>query len=658
MIWFMKCSNTVLTFVQFVFLLSVSLFLLGIRVAAQSPTDFQMYKDRYPSQPFVRLQDNADVEIIADKQGKPIFKIRETNKLLVLTDNCNEVSETRDYYSLRDEILKSEAYSLVPENGKYRKIMVPDPKKTTERDDNNYFDDSYCMVRHFPAITKGAVLYKYNEYLSHDTDFGYTFHFGETAPVESTGLTLTVPDNVQLVWRYAGKDTTLIKHTVTQKGNMTTHSWTCERLKGYYHDNLAPSARYYRPHLIVNIAGYDYKGKHTNVMGTLDDFCKWEYEKLKNTNVNLSPVVVQLADSITRYCTTRVDKVKAIYRWVQDNIKYVAIEDGDNGFIPQEATTVIARRYGDCKDKSSVITALLRSVGEKASLACVGTRSLPYSFTHYPMVASANHLIAIWWDTDNRPVPLDGTSRHLGIGHVPAFIQGKECLIVKGPNDCMVYRIPVNLPEQNIKADTLILKTDKTRLYGSGLAVLTGEEKSELMHYIESKNETQLKDAITGFLDFAGNKMEVSRFSFNGLDNPEMPLSLRYDISLPDYCIATGDRLYVNMNLHQLLANIDIKPDRTIPVESERNFTQRITTKVDIPDGYTLIGLPEKSEFMQPLFGYTISYEQQGGSVVQHTEIKLGFQVLDDKAMMDFGEMIKSLKKAYRKTVVFQKKTL
>jgi transglutaminase-like putative cysteine protease len=510
----MKLNNTGFCYLQLVWLL-VGTLLLSTAVVAQSPADFQQYKDRYPSHPFIRLQDNAELEITLDKQGKPVLKIKETNKLLVLTDNCDGISELRNYYNSNDEILKTEAYSLVPEDGKYRKITIPAMKKTTETDNNNYFDDSYCMVGHFPAIAKGTVLYNYNEYISHESSFGYNFYFGESAPVETTGITVTVPDNIQLVCRYAGKDTALINYTETKKGTMTTYTWRCDRLKGYYHDQLAPTPRYYRPHLTLNIAGYDFKGKHTNVMGTLDDFCKWEVEKLKNTNLVASPVVRQLADSITQACTTPVEKVKAIYRWVQDKIKYVAIEDGDNGFVPQDATTVIARRYGDCKDKSSLITALLQSVGEKASLACLGTRSLPYTFTRYPMVGSANHLIAIWWDENKRPVPLDGTSRHLSINDVPAFIQGKECLIVKGENDCLVYKIPVDVPESNIKLDTLNLKIDKTRLYGKGLVVLKGEEKSELMYRIEGKNDVQQKDAISEFLDFAGNKLDIKQFSFD-----------------------------------------------------------------------------------------------------------------------------------------------
>ena len=654
----MKLNNTSLCFVRILLLAWVVIFYLSNNIAAQTPADFQQYKDRYPSHPYISLQDNTELEIMLDKHGKPVFKIKETSKVLVLTDNCDGLSELRNYYNSNDEILKTEAYSLVPTDGKYRKITIPAMKKTTDRGNNYYFDDSYCMVGHFPAIAKGTILYNYNEYLSHESALGYNFYFGQSSPVETTAIVITVPDYIQLVCRYAGKDTALINYSATKKGNMTTHSWRCERLKGYFEDQLAPTIRYFRPHLTINIAGYDYKGKHTNIMGTLDDICKWEFEKLKNTNLIASPIVRQLADSITQGSTTSEEKVKAIFRWVQDKIKYVAIEDGDNGFVPQNATTVIARRYGDCKDKSSLITALLQSVGEKSSLACVGTRLLPYTFTRYPMVLTANHLIAIWWDANNRPVPLDGTSRYLSINDVPASIQGKECLIVKGENDCMVYKIPVDTPERNIKVDTLDLKIDNKRLYGSGLVLLKGEDKSELMYRIDGKNELQQKDLICDYLDFAGNKLEIKQFSFEGLTDPEQQLKLQYEISLPDYCVVSGERFYVNMSLYQHLTNIDLKNDRSIPLEAERVFTHRITTKIEIPDGYSYTGLPEKSEYKHPLFGFTISYELQGKNIVQNTNIRIGFQVIDNEELAAFGEMIQSLKKAYRKTVMFQKKAL
>lgn len=652
----MKSNKVDLRTSFFAFLILGVLFIFNQSIDAQLFEDFSVYVNRYPSKPYVRLQDNVELEVMLDKFGKPYFKIKETSIKLVLKDNCEDLSEFRNYYNATDEIIKTVAYSIVTENGKERKIMTPALKKTTEQDNSSYFDDSYSMVGYFPAIAKGTKLYSYNEYVSHLAYNGYKFYFGESAPVESSGISVTVPENIKMICRLAGKDTSLVKYSVSQKGKMTTYTWKCEQLKDYAHDRLAPTVRYYIPHLCINIASFEQKDKFENVMGNIDDLYRWEKEKLKNTNQPLSPIVKLLADSIISGCKTPVEKVKAIYRWVQDEIKYVAIEDGDNGFVPQEATTIINRRYGDCKDKSVLLTSLLRSIGEKASLACVGTRLLPYTFTKYPMVATANHLICIWWDSNNTPIPLDGTTRHLGIFNVPASIQGKECLILKDQNDFIVYRIPIDTPDKNMVIDTMNLKIVGNQLHVNGLLLLNNEEKSELMYDIEGKNDVQKLDAISNYLDFAGNKIQIQKYVFDGLTDPEQQLKLQYEIILPDYCIVAGDRLYVNMNLYNQYSQIDIKNDRSIPLEAERIFTHTITSKLEIPNTYDLSGLPEKSEFNHPLFGFKINYKLDKNVIVQETKLWIGFQVVDNEELVAFKDMIQSLKRAYRKTVMFQKK--
>lgn len=641
------------------FTLVLVLLLLGNNQHAfsQSINEFQIYKDRYPSNPYIRLQDETEIEVLVDKLGKPYFKVKETNVKLVLKDNCEGLSEFRNYYNGTDKILKSIAYSVVLENGKERKIMSSALKKTTEQDNVSYFDDSYCMVGHFPAIAKGTKLYNYTEYLSQQAHTGYRFYFGDSSPVEFSSVSVTVPENVQLVCRLAGKDTAIVKYSVTQNKTTKTHTWKCEQLKDYLNDKLAPSIRYYVPHICINIHSVQFKGKTENIMGTLDDLYRWENEKLIRNKQQLDPSVKLLADSIIRGCKTPIDKVKAIYRWVQDEIKYVAIEDGDNGFVPQEVSTIIKRRYGDCKDKSVLITTLLQLIGEKASLAIVGTRELPYTFSQYPMVATANHLISVWWDS-NRPIILDGTSRYLSIYTIPSSIQGKECLIMKDPNDYMLYKIPIDSPEKNTIIDSLNLKIIGKSIEAKGLLVLKDEKRADLLYRIDGKNKQQKLETISNYLDFAGNKFEIKEFAFEGTSDPEDKLHLRYELSLPDFCTSVDNRLYVNMNLHNYLSQIDIKNERSIPLESEQVFKHLITTKLEIPDGYVLSVMPEQTEFTHKLFGFKIKYELQNNCIVQHAEIWIGFKLIDDNELLAFNDMMLSLKKSYRKTVLFQKKTI
>lgn len=66
--------------------------------------------------------------------------------------------------------------------------------------------------------------------------------------------------------------------------------------------------------------------------------------------------------------TNDVDKIKAIYYWVQDKIRYIAYEDGYSGYIPASAQEVLANKYGDCKGMANLLTELLKLAGYDARL--------------------------------------------------------------------------------------------------------------------------------------------------------------------------------------------------------------------------------------------------------------------------------------------------
>lgn len=621
---------------------------------AQQPSEFKQYKERFPSNPFIGLTDMVTIDVKQDKKGVPYFITKESASLLVLGDNCNYISEVGSYFNSLDEIKKVEAYSLVPENGEYRKIMSLPLKKTTEQDEVNYFDDTYCMSGHYPSTSKGSVLCKYNEYRSNRAYLGYNHIFGASYPIEKSEITISVPVNIKMIFRFSGKDTSAIQYSFIQKGDIITHKWYYHNIPGYNKAESAPSFRYFVPHLIIQVAGYTHNGEYISVMSSAKDLHKWEYEKLGKINADISPFIKQLADSITCEQNIPEEKVKTIYRWVQENIKYIAIEDGENGFIPRNAQTVIQNRYGDCKDKSSTIVALIRAIGEQASFATVGTRSLPYKFSEIPFVGAANHMIAIWWKNDTTPIPLDGTSRYTGIYNIPNFIQGKECFIVKNGKEYKIYPIPATKAEDNLITDSIKLQLKANNLIGKGLLKMAGNNKADLMYELDGKDSKQINDIISSYLNFAKNKINIKSYTISGQKNPEELFTLQYDFELPDICVTAGKRLYVNLSLHQIMNELILKTDRKIPFELESTQLYNISTQLEIPDNYLLKELPASSNYSNPLFSFSVNYKQSGSTIEQATTIRTNFLILEGKEMSNFTAMLNQLKSCYRQSIVFE----
>src|SRR6185437_2977242 len=148
-----------------------------------------------------------------------------------------------------------------------------------------------------------------------------------------------------------------------------------------------------------------------------------------------------VVDSLTIGLKTNESKARSVYSWVQHNIKYVAFEDGMGGFVPREASLVCSRRFGDCKDMASILTAMLKKAGVPAYFTWIGTRDLPYNFDQVPLPMTSNHMICTI-NLDGKYVFLDGTDPTCVFGMPSAGIQDKQAMISVNEKEYKILKVP------------------------------------------------------------------------------------------------------------------------------------------------------------------------------------------------------------------------
>ena len=87
------------------------------------------------------------------------------------------------------------------------------------------------------------------------------------------------------------------------------------------------------------------------------------YQTLTNGRRDASPDIKKKVAALTANTTTALDKMKALANFVQDDIRYVAIELGIGGYQPHAAAEVFGHLYGDCKDKATLMGSMLHEIG-------------------------------------------------------------------------------------------------------------------------------------------------------------------------------------------------------------------------------------------------------------------------------------------------------
>ncbi|NJM25488.1 MAG: transglutaminase domain-containing protein [Bacteroidia bacterium] len=182
----------------------------------------------------------------------------------------------------------------------------------------------------------------------------------------------------------------------SNKGNAVTYEWSATNLERYRNEDHSVALRHYAPHVVVYVKSYNTSTGKKNVLSGLNDLHRWYNSFVANLDNKPSEQMAQIVNDLRSEGDTEIDVVRKIFYWVQDNIQYIAFEDGMRGFIPNSGAFVCEKRYGDCKDMANLIVSMLRVAGIKGYHTWIGTRDLPYKYTEVPTPLVDNHMIATY----------------------------------------------------------------------------------------------------------------------------------------------------------------------------------------------------------------------------------------------------------------------
>ena len=127
---------------------------------------------------------------------------------------------------------------------------------------------------------------------------------------------------------------------------------------------------------------------------TWEDVAEW-FHKLAEPQIKAGKGVKELASTLTRGVENEEDKLRIIYEWVRDKIRYVAVDIGIGGYQPHPAEEVLGKRYGDCKDMTTLLCSLAREAGLEAYEAIVSTWQQGIPDTSLPSPYSSTTLLPI-----------------------------------------------------------------------------------------------------------------------------------------------------------------------------------------------------------------------------------------------------------------------
>lgn len=517
--------------------------------------------------------------------------------------------------------------------------------------DNVFYSDAKMCAYKFNFLYEGTEISFKSKGKYTDPKYLTKVFLHDDLAVENREITFTIPKtvSVDLVERnFDGYD---VVKSVTENTSGKTYKYTVKNLKPMVSEPNSLGFLYHYPHILVITKEYTTgTGKQMGI-ASVNDLYKW-YSSLVKDVKNDPKLFEGEVKRLTATAKTPEEKIKAIYYWVQDNIKYIAFEDGIAGFRPDAAQNVYANRYGDCKGMANLTKAMLQSAGFDARLTWIGTNRIPYTY-NLPTLAVDNHMICTV-EVGLTQYILDPTEKYIALGEHAERIQGKEMLIENG-DSFVIRKVPVSDNNVNLHSRIETVSLEGNTLKGQGEAIFNGESKTQIL-YLSSLAKSEDKKRFLDNLavpDFTN--MDVVELKEQPVMDRDKPLNLKYSYALTNKVSSFGKDLYVDLEWNKSFSDLKLEEDRETDYYFDKKVKQKISKRFKIPAGYAVTHVPANLVKAHKDFSINVSFKQVGAEVVYTSEINVPDGIIHESSFVDWNATIAELNEIHHDSIVITK---
>ncbi len=366
------------------------------------------------------------------------------------------------------------------------------------------------------------------------------------------------------------------------------------------------------------------------------------YEDLYHGQTIVTPQIMEATEKITRGMDNRSEKIKAIYDFVSGGIEYEDLSFLYSNYVPQTAGSVLDEGYGDCKDQSVLLIAMLKSAGISSYIA-LNTPSYTGSNSYLPSPRFTHAIVVV--PEDDGFLYLDPTLRYYTWDELPAGMVGSYILHITDGGE--FAKIEADFRQQN-SFYMLELNDVANSPTVRASIVYQGAQAGIIRSLYSGLNEDQQRERFS----ILGNSwmpgFDLSTLSMENIDELQDDPRVNFEGALANRLEDAGNGIYrINLPIADAISNtvnpwLGIEPgenDLTIDVPAFATPHTQVMV-VHLPQGYSPVSIPDDlyTEFNDSYARY--QYEENDGIVILTREIFIPNQLIAKDKIEEFQDFI------------------
>ena len=478
-----------------------------------------------------------------------------------------------------------------------------------EISDNEYgmlYVDLHAKVARAPAADPGAVVAYEYERTERPYVQEYSWNFQDSIPTLHSVFELILPPD----WHYSVASRNAVADRKDDIGVVTSqpapghYRWQLDRISGIDIEDvpMTPEFEAMAGRLVVRYS--------RDPQPTGDD--RWTaignwYTTLASPSAQPTPDLSAKAKELVAGQSDFTAQVQAIAGYMQRNIRYVGIEIGIGGLQPHTADEIFRNHYGDCKDKATLLRAMLESVGIHSTWVLVDTRrglidpripsvdgnhaiaaiELPGGYTN-PVLQSV-----VTAKSGKRYLIFDPTNQWIPVGQIPPYEQGGYGILSEGGQSQLIA-LPVMTPASDRVDHTIHAQLDADgSLSATVVEQRFGYSAERPRVTFTEGSQQQQRDYLENRLRRDLNGISLEKLAAAHSTDLSSPLELDYSFHVANYARNAGDLLLVRPRILGSDAWSLPRETRVWPIDLTAVQSRSDHIDLALPPGYVVDELPE-----------------------------------------------------------------
>jgi len=542
----------------------------------------------------------SETELTVLAPGK--MKRLERRVYKILRRNGEAYGAVRKDFTPQSRVTSMHGWSI-PAQGKDFEVKDRDIIETaiTNVDGGELINDVRRKVMQIPASVPGSIIGYEIEQEMQPYVMTDEWDIQDTLPVREARYTVRLPPS----WSYK---VFWLNHDESAPTEVTPGQWrwVATDLKPVKLERRMPPWQGIAARMVLSLQPPGGKG---------GGFQSWQevgtwYLGLTNGRRDPSLELRKKVQELTASSPDPLSKMRALATYAQRDIRYVAIELGVGGVQPHPASEVLAHGYGDCKDKVTLLSSMLKEIGVESHYVLINTERGSVAAGTPPNMGFNHAILAIRLPTgvDTAQLPavishktlgsllfFDPTHPLISLGYLSGALQANFGLLVT-PAGGELLALPQTSGALNgvVRTAKFTLDEDGT-LSGDVRETWSGDAAAEQRYALSTAQQDvdQIKP-IEAMLTHSLSTFQILHAGVGNLKVMEQPLIWKYTVEIPRYLRTAGDLLIIRPRVFGSMSSalLESKEPRQHPIEFEAPVRNTDLFEITVPAGFIPDSLP------------------------------------------------------------------